>query len=210
MIRLYFTSGVHGVMIGEVLVLLDLREDAYLCLPHAGGCVVRDDEIECSEDVSADLLADGLAGAVRRARPYEVRCLPVEPARDVQDDVRRSIGTGFVDLAWIWTRLALRRPTLLQLTERLEGRSCGRQDPQALKLEAERFHQARPYFPWGGQCLFQSWWLLEHLQARGLDATWVFAVRIWPFGAHCWLQEGDLCLTDPPETLAAYRPILAI
>lgn len=59
---LFFTPGVHGAMVGEILVLLDLRHDAYLCLPDAGGCAIRDDEIECDDAVAGDLLADGLAG----------------------------------------------------------------------------------------------------------------------------------------------------
>ena len=173
--RLFFTPGVHGVMVGEILVLLDLRHDAYLCLPDAGGCAIRDDEIECEDDG---------ASALRQA--------------------------DLTSLALVWLKLAPRRPTLLQLAQRVGRRPSRSADADILRHEAANFHAARPYFPWIGQCLFQSWWMLEHLQARGLDATWVFAVRAWPFAAHCWLQHGDLCLTDPPETLAAYRPILAI
>lgn len=210
--RLFFTPGVHGVMVGEILVLLDLRHDAYLCLPDAGGCAIRDDEIECDDAVADDLLADGLAGCVASPRLYKVRALPPGASdQSGEDDGASALRQAdLTSLALVWLKLAPRRPTLLQLAQRVGRRPSRSADADILRHEAANFHAARPYFPWIGQCLFQSWWMLEHLQARGLDATWVFAVRAWPFAAHCWLQHGDLCLTDPPETLAAYRPILAI
>ncbi|MNT65030.1 hypothetical protein D3C72_2029780 [compost metagenome] len=141
-----------------------------------------------------------------------MRALPLgpcdQPAESDGLSVLRPVDVS--DLALVWLKLAPRRPTLLQLAQRVGRRPARSADVAILRREVENFHAARPFFPWIGQCLFQSWWMLEHLQARGLDATWVFAVRAWPFAAHCWLQHGDLCLTDPPETLAAYRPILAI
>lgn len=141
-----------------------------------------------------------------------MRALPPGPCDQLTESGGLSIlrPVDLSDLALGWLKLAPRRPTLLQLAQRVGGRSSCAPDADILRQEAAKFHAARPFFPWIGQCLFQSWWMLEHLQARGLDATWVFAVRAWPFAAHCWLQHGDLCLTDPPETLAAYRPILAI
>jgi hypothetical protein len=35
-------------------------------------------------------------------------------------------------------------------------------------------------------------------------------VRTFPFLAHCWLQIGDDCVSEAPETLSVYRPILVI
>ena len=50
--------------------------------------------------------------------------------------------------------------------------------------------------------------LVSYLRRCGLRADWVFAVRLWPFAAHCWVQCGDLCLNDDVERLAPYTPIL--
>jgi hypothetical protein len=35
-------------------------------------------------------------------------------------------------------------------------------------------------------------------------------VKASPFGAHCWLQEGDLILNDSVERVGAYTPIMIV
>ena len=67
-----------------------------------------------------------------------------------------------------------------------------------------------PLTPSAGACLFQAELLLRFLNEAGLDADWVFGVRTWPFLAHCWLQIGDHCVSQNPETLAIYRPIMVL
>ena len=47
-------------------------------------------------------------------------------------------------------------------------------------------------------------------------ATWrvgtqvVIGVKIAPFGAHCWVQAGDLVLNESVEEVQRYQPIIAI
>ncbi len=61
-----------------------------------------------------------------------------------------------------------------------------------------------------GACLLQAEMLLRFLNADDLDADWIFGVRTFPFLAHCWLQCGDQCVSEAPETLKVYRPIMVI
>jgi hypothetical protein len=74
----------------------------------------------------------------------------------------------------------------------------------------DRFHRWIPYAPVSGKCLLRSFLLLRLLRRAGLQATWVFGVRTWPFHAHCWLQCGDMVLDDTADRIAAYAPILAV
>jgi hypothetical protein len=52
--------------------------------------------------------------------------------------------------------------------------------------------------------------LLRVLRRQGYAPRWVFAVRTWPFAAHCWLQAGDTALTDFADTLQPFTPIMTI
>jgi hypothetical protein len=72
------------------------------------------------------------------------------------------------------------------------------------------FHRWACWTPAPAKCLIRSFMLLRLLRRHGFDARWVFAVRTWPFEAHCWLQAGPVVLDDAVERLTAYHPILAV
>lgn len=59
-------------------------------------------------------------------------------------------------------------------------------------------------------CLFDSLALVEYLALRGAYPMWVFGVRVSPFGAHSWVQDGAVVYNDTPEHVASYTPILSI
>jgi len=52
--------------------------------------------------------------------------------------------------------------------------------------------------------------LLEFLAIKNLYPTWVFGVQAQPFGAHCWLQEGDKLLNESVEYAGQFTPIMAV
>ena len=72
------------------------------------------------------------------------------------------------------------------------------------------FHRWAYWTPAPAKCLIRSFMLLRLLRRHGLDARWVFAVRTWPFEAHCWLQAGATVLDDAGDRLVAYHPILVV
>ena len=60
------------------------------------------------------------------------------------------------------------------------------------------------------QCLFQSLTLFHFLARRGWYPKLVIAVKMSPFGAHAWLQEGDIVLNDQLDQVLPFTPILVI
>jgi hypothetical protein len=60
------------------------------------------------------------------------------------------------------------------------------------------------------QCLFQALALTRFLAHYGQFPTWVIGIRTDPWGAHSWVQEGNLLLDSTPEIVRFYTPILAI
>lgn len=83
-------------------------------------------------------------------------------------------------------------------------------DLERLREETSAFCQLRPWYPRDYRCLFDSFALSEFLFARRIFSRWVFGVQVMPFGAHCWLQIGELVLNESIEEAGRYTPILAI
>lgn len=63
---------------------------------------------------------------------------------------------------------------------------------------------------WEGRCLLHGLAIARFLATRGYDVSLAIGVTVRPFSAHCWVQAGDLVLTDLVERVANYTPILVI
>ena len=195
----------------EDIVVLDTRTDLYTCLAEAGDVLnVRRDVIEGPEAVLDDLGAAGLVsetppGPRLAVPPLPVRALAFEAAAVTFRDELAVLGA----MAAAWRRGPGRRPLHRLLPEAcaVDGRA---EDPALIARLTAGFVRRLPWDPAQDACLYRAWVLRRILQSRGQTATWVFGVRTWPFGAHCWLQCGDAVLDDDPDRVAHYTPIMAV
>lgn len=201
-------EGIHAVRVGDDLILLDLAADDYLCLPECGEVDVVGRTVSGPMDALLRLAAEELLHPTKTDEARgEAPALPsarLPPPPHIRPALR-----DVLTFAAIWVRCVRRRPTLLHLKQRHHGRR-GRRNPAALAARVEVFRQLLPFAPATGACLLQAEMLLRFLNADDLDADWVFGVRTFPFLAHCWLQCGDQCVSEAPETLNVYRPIMVI
>lgn len=84
-------------------------------------------------------------------------------------------------------------------------------EASTLRAAALTFERLRPFaFTARDRCLRDSLALMGFLSPLGLNAHWVIGVRTRPFGAHSWVQYGDLVLNDHHEHVRAYQPILIV
>lgn len=72
------------------------------------------------------------------------------------------------------------------------------------------FEYARLLRTAADRCLPRSIALALCLASDGMRANVVVGVRLAPFGAHCWVQQGCDVLNDSVEEVLCYRPILVI
>lgn len=72
------------------------------------------------------------------------------------------------------------------------------------------FEHARLLRTAADRCLPRSIALALCLAADGLRTNVVIGVKLAPFGAHCWVQQGTDVLNDSVEEVLRYRPILVI
>lgn len=61
-----------------------------------------------------------------------------------------------------------------------------------------------------GKCLFHALVLTTFLSRYGLFPSWVVGVKTSPWGAHSWVQQGNLILDSTPEEVRTYTPILVV
>ena len=72
------------------------------------------------------------------------------------------------------------------------------------------FQTLRPYYPRPYLCLFDSLALVHFLARYGVYPQWVYAVKLDPFEAHCWVQADDVVVNDTLENVRDFTPIMSI
>ena len=213
----YLARSVHLARLETDVVLLDIRQGQYYCLPNAADAFrpgPADSLIVADEDLWTDLRALDLACEVAPSTPsLPPRLggvdLPRQESRALRVDERWD---GVTTYGLMLRRYYCRPFGELVAFARRERRASlgGEAFSDALIERVGAFGQLLPWAPFPGVCLYRSFMLLAFLRRAGLDATWMFGVRTWPFEAHCWLQVGDVVLDDLAERIRPYTPILAV
>ena len=215
--RCWLSARTHLATVGPDLVVLDVRANAYFCLPNAAAAIhIQGDAITLSDPgLLASFQDEGFVA--KRAAPRRPDPPPPRPIRDLGQAVAEAVRPGDVVamLGAAWTMIG--HYHLRSFDHLLDHAAWGRKatlqsEPQSLELAriVAVFDRLLPWVPFQGVCLYRSFMLLNVLRARGFGARWVFGVHTWPFQAHCWLQVGDTVLDDTADRVAAFEPILAI
>jgi len=210
----YLAAHAAAANVDGDIVILDVVGGHYHCLPDAaaafdftnGARRIIDEGL--AEDLSAVDLTD------ERPHPVSRTLLPT-PGRQLD-------GTGDVQLDWRQRRRAVAAygemlrvyyatpfGRILTLARPVGNQGADRDTPE-LRRQVLAFRQWLPWAPFPGVCLFRSRMLLAFLRKSGLNATWVFGVRTWPFEAHCWLQVEDLVLDDTLDNVRNFTPIFMV
>ncbi|MFP1130213.1 lasso peptide biosynthesis B2 protein [Asticcacaulis sp. W401b] len=90
---------------------------------------------------------------------------------------------------------------------------AGRSRRHCVSLSAKHlaaFLDTRFLVPTQDRCLPWSIACLDAFAHRCADLTLVIGVRSDPFGAHAWVQQADMVLTDELDRVLLYTPILAV
>jgi hypothetical protein len=213
---LFLKAAVHIAAVRDDLVCLDADAGDYACLPGLGRAVSApgpDGHLDVANPQVADLLLE--AGLATHEPGLQARtglppsaitsCWRRERVEVTSRDMRRCVHAYLTAAPRFW------RAPFRGLVKAGPGH-CGGCDSAAPALwrDAQVFDQLAPFAPFQGECLFRAFVLRAYLRLDGLDATWVFGVRTYPFQAHCWLQAGDVLLNDALERICAFTPIFAV
>lgn len=72
------------------------------------------------------------------------------------------------------------------------------------------FEQAKLLRSPVSRCLPRSMALASCLFRSGHAVQLIMGVRLRPFAAHCWVQDGETVLNDTPEQVATFTPVFVL
>lgn len=194
-------------------LMLDLRRDRYFLLDEVTALSVRrwrqkpDGPLE--EAALSRLLERGMLVPGEPGRPP---ITPTVPHRALLDaPAPRSAWRLAPEIAaTLWrVRRRLKRFGLERAVAevRRSKPSITQPDPRP---HLALFRAARRLVPSTPNCLIDSLALSAFLSRRNIGSALVFGVKLDPFAAHCWLQNGDAILNDAPDSVAPFTPIMVV
>jgi hypothetical protein len=202
--------------VGGRPVFMDEQEDSYFTLDEPGEAEFLD-RLKSDGTISpvgstilrASLGLPGEAVDLVFARPQAIVRSLVEDIQPITRACIRDVLRATKLVRHIQSSLA-RRPIAAILSELTRAeRECRSAGASEVAQEAVRFIAARRIVPCRGNCLTDSLALIQWLGIPA-GALLVFAVKLEPFAAHCWVQIGDLLLNDLTETAAQFQPVRVI
>jgi hypothetical protein len=213
--------------IGAGAVMLDLKADRYYRLDRRHAAALRaiaGGECDAHLDARASLVARGLIrlGDGPPATPVSAprataSVIERRPFRrpDTQDC---SVSPVELFVHRFMAGQLLGRLGLFRTARYYRGRRDRSHDQQGGLLRSQdraaalaaSFADRRRFFPAKRRCVPDSLALAAILWRRACAAEVFFGVRLDPFAAHCWVQHGDLLLSDPLDSVAEFTPVFQL
>lgn len=211
---LQLRPGLSFCFIGDRAVLLDLEADRYFLLAGEPLRVVRDAMVGRIDGRRPliypqlgprPILVEGAAGVA----PVAID-MPTHSALEAPQRTGVQIGTAELFGAQFRSAAALRIVGLRHSLSRWRAtRPSGLRgaDDGAAAAVAQSYAAKRALVPLRRSCVPDSLALVRLLWRRGIDADVLFGVRLDPFAAHCWVQQGDQLLSDPLSNVTDFTPV---
>ena len=200
--------------IGEDFVFLCLRTDRYFLLRGSAGerferfLVGDSDPADIAWLVERQLVSHTADHAGFISRPFPL------PRSSLLDTPMPRAGLGLTSrvlAAQFRARHELRERSLGAIVNDLDrfGDATAVAESDIGLALASAFLRARRYVSAIDQCLVRGLAMKRMAMRQKLDARLVIGVTM-PFSAHCWVQVGEIILTDPLDMVRPFQPILAV
>jgi hypothetical protein len=211
------------------VIFLDLKRDRYIGLEPENLAAFRrliDPDLPPdaqTEALGRQLVEEGLlvtnANAAHGKIPSATACPPIAAALiDLGDTshVRiRPIHVARFALACARAAYLRRCSALHAIVQRIRERRAryhgGMRTPRRTELRdlVARFRRLRPLaYSAPDHCVLDALTLIEFLALFGHFPNWTLGVMTQPFGAHCWVQHGEIVLSDSVTRAGVYTPIM--
>jgi hypothetical protein len=218
---------VHCCQRGDAFVFLDLKQDDYTLITGEAAGALRTLAETAPAEPSATIgnaLRELVSGGLLTTDPRAGRRftathsdLAMEPLLDSETPPHVTVRlSDWVNFIAACTTAAVRlRWHKIENTVAAVARRKALHGDRDIDLEQARhltavFQRLRSLFPANYLCLFDSLALIEFLARYRVYPTWVFGVKLEPWAAHCWIQQGQFAFNEGVEEAASYTPIMAI
>lgn len=228
MADLFLPYHVHFCYRGDAVVFLDLQRDDYTFVGPEGAAALRclsslEENVASPEWRTAlnEMLEGGLLTTDRNAgRVIAPTTISVASQQLLDDDALLSARASLAHLlnfltACTYAAARLRWGHLHRTIARVQLRKTHRPPSASFDIDRCRelvaiFARLRPFFPRRFLCLYDSLALIEFLARYRIFPDWIFAVRLEPWSAHCWVQQAGYIFNEEPEQAAAYTPVMVV
>jgi hypothetical protein len=181
----------------------------------------RDDRRAVAADVVTELLRNGLLTATTprgALQPLIYIPLPDISFIDSQEQAPADVAIRDVlrfIMCSLITRWRLRFASIENIVTSVERRKRLKKSDAPLDIRKARglvrtYYRLRPFLPQDSMCLFDSLSLLDFLSKYDCFPNWVFAVRLEPWEAHCWVQYDTVAFNECTDRARAYLPLMAV
>ncbi len=228
-IAYFLPEHVHCCDQGDAFVFLDLRSDEYTLVNGECARALRalcshaptDSALEGSVEALNQMVEQRLLTTNPESSTPVAPTRAPEPLESLVDSPVQSCSSvsvrhllRFVS-ACTMAAFRLRFWTLARTVRFVEERKkYSRQHRTSLLGDAHElariFLRLRAFFPRNYLCLYDSLAMLEFLAPFGVHPSWVFAVTLRPWGAHCYVQDGPTLLNEELERALRYTPVMVI
>ncbi len=210
--------------IGTRAIVLDIASDRYFLLSGreaaaiselASGGAPPGDVIQLLEDRGLLSAGSGAPVAPVRAPFLEASALecdskagPIGMVEVASARLRASAALRFAGIGLTIDRWRRRRDrTRANQTTGTDARLANGGSSAYL---ARGFAETRLFVPARRACVPDSLALASCLWRRGARADVFFGVRLDPFAAHCWVQDGPILLSDPLDIVREFCPVFRL
>ncbi|WP_195908605.1 lasso peptide biosynthesis B2 protein [Novosphingobium sp. Gsoil 351] len=198
------------------LIILDVAADRYRMLPPAAETAIlrhfHGDGLQCGDERA---LARLLANGILQVQPDGVGgqlCGHALPELSFFDDPWRTPGAVAVARAALSVVRAMADLRLRGLARTLEAFPRSNSSPAAAlscsQRHAAAFAELRLIMRTLDRCLPLSIALARTARRSDGDIRLVIGVKLDPFGAHAWVQRGNVVLNDRLDAVVPFTPIL--
>ena len=229
MTEYFLPPHVHFCSRGDDFVFLDLQQDDYILVNGKAAAALHTLSLAAGAGETkpefADALRELLQGGLLttdRSKGKDLHAttatLAMEPLLDPENAPRIRLSPLHIYRFIAASTTAAIRMHRIQLDKTVRAvklRKAHHTSRQGFDMDRARdltaiFQTLRALFPRNYLCLYDSLALLEFLARYRVFPTWVFGVRLEPWAAHCWVQEGQFVFNEGVEEAAAYTPIMTI
>lgn len=228
MADVFLPHHVHFCYRGDAVVFLDLAKDDYTFVGAEGAAALRclsalDPGTTSPAHRAAlnELLEGGLLTTERSAGRAVAPTTMTQATEPLLD--HGALASARASASHLWNFFAactvadarLRWGRLHRTIARVQQRKTKHEAAAPIDIDRARelvaiFARLRALFPRRYLCLYDSLALIEFLARYEIFPAWIFAVRLEPWGAHCWVQQAGYIFNEELEEAAGYTPVMVI
>ena len=215
-------DNLYWCVCGGRVIFLDVDEDRYFCLSRAAEAAfvrLADGEAEAGDREALHallergfLIDDPASPGLRSARPLEPARRDMLQQPCPPPGVLDVLGAFAAETRAAW--LLRRRPFVQILDGVRKDPAHRRRHPRTVGERLRRIVSASMAVSLvlraSDRCLVRALAVQSTCRRYGIDSMLVFGVRMNPFGAHCWVQLGEMVLVGDYEQVRLFTPIAAL